>query len=82
MKYKKIAIITLLAAALTSCDDSYLDKQPVTGLTEGNAFLSYDNFKAFAWPLYEVFTDANIGTSLSDFAHNGPYRSDINAGYL
>lgn len=83
MKHIYIALIFALATvSLTGCDDSYLDKQPVTGLTEDNAFVTYDNFKAFAWPLYEIFTDQDIGTSLADYAHNGPYRSDINAGYL
>lgn len=64
---KKIyAYIALsLGLGLASCNDSFLDKAPVTDLTEENAFQSYDNFKAFAWPLYEVFSNNNMfGTAI------------------
>lgn len=68
--------------ALTSCNDSFLEKSPVTDLTEENAFNSYDNFKAFMWPCYEMFTNNTIRTSLAEFGQNGQYKGDMDAGYM
>ena len=78
--FKTIAIFVLLV--LTGCNDSFLDKYPVTDLTEGNTFTSYDNFKTFMWPCYEIFTDNTIRTSLKGFAQDGQYKGDIDAGYF
>ena len=67
---KKILLFLTLftGMTLTGCNDSFLEKYPVTSLTEENAFQSYDNFKAFMWPCYEMFSNTNIATStpLSD----------------
>ena len=54
---KKILLFLTLFAGmmLSGCNDSFLEKYPVTSLTEENAFKSYDNFKAFMWPCYEMF---------------------------
>ncbi len=76
------ALAALAATALMSCNDSFLDKQSRTGLTEDNALINYENFKAFAYPCYAVFENTEIGTSLASWAQNGPYRGDIFAGYL
>ena len=45
---KKILLFLTLftGMTLTGCNDSFLEKYPVTSLTEENAFQSYDNFKA------------------------------------
>src|SRR3712207_7726730 len=63
---KKI-IITLCSAALVlaSCNDDFLEKYPLTDLTEVNAFKEYDNFKAFMNPCYEMFTNTTIRTSIN-----------------
>lgn len=80
---KKIYLIALLLVGmLTACNDSFLEKSPKTSLTEDNALTSYDNFKAFAWPCYTMFTNTTIGTSFAGYAQSGQYRGDINAGYL
>ena len=62
---KKILLFLTLftGMTLTGCNDSFLEKYPVTSLTEENAFQSYDNFKAFMWPCYEMFSNTNIATS-------------------
>ena len=62
---KKILLFLTLFTGMTlpGCNDSFLEKYPVTSLTEENAFQSYDNFKAFMWPCYEMFSNTNIDTS-------------------
>lgn len=45
MKKIFIGITAFLGLAFAGCNDSFLDKTPVTDLTEENAFNSYDNSK-------------------------------------
>lgn len=75
-------ILILSGLALSGCNDSFLEKTPVTDLTEENAFSSYENFKAFAWPCYEMFSNTTIATSLAGWQQNGAYQGDMNAGYF
>ncbi|WP_288206468.1 RagB/SusD family nutrient uptake outer membrane protein [uncultured Parabacteroides sp.] len=82
MKRLFISIAFLTGITLFSCNDSFLDKSPVTDLTEENAFNSYDNFKAFMWPCYEMFTNNTIRTSLNSWGQNGQYKGDMDAGYM
>ena len=85
MKKIFINIMILSSLAFTGCNDSFLDKTPVTELTEETAFNSYDNFKAFMWPCYEMFTNTTIRTSIasgSAWGANGTYLGDVDAGYL
>lgn len=82
MKKLLISLAILAGMTFSSCNDSFLEKTPVTDLTEGNAFNSYDNFKAFMWPCYEMFTDNTIRTSLKSYAQDGSYKADLDAGYL
>lgn len=82
MKKILLSLILLVEVMLSGCNDSFLDKYPVTDLTEENAFISYDNFKAFMWPCYEIFSDKNIATSVAATGHNSHYLGDIDAGYL
>lgn len=81
---KKLFINMAVFAGMlcAGCNDSFLEKTPVTDLTENNAFNSYDNFKAFMWPCYEMFTNNTIRTSFQSYAQNGSYRGDMDAGYL
>lgn len=78
---KYIFLLPFLLLALQACNDDFLEKYPKTSLTEGNAFETYDNFKAFAFPLYEMFTNGTIATSLNNYAAQN-YYGDVNAGYL
>ncbi len=82
MKKIIISVALLGCLALTGCNDSFLEKYPVTDLTEGNAFQSYDNFKTFTWPCYEVFANKTIATSLSGIGQDSHYQGDRWAGYL
>jgi hypothetical protein len=80
-----MVLAMILGIAFTGCNDSFLDKTPVTELTEETAFNSYDNFKAFMWPCYEMFTNTTIRTSIasgSAWGANGHYLGDVDAGYL
>ena len=63
----KIFAAAALAATLTltGCNDDFLEKTPKTDLTEVNAFLEYDNFKAFMYPCYAMFTDTNLRCQLA-----------------
>lgn len=82
---KKIYIsLAIFAGSLlaTGCNDSFLEKAPVTDLTEENAFNSYDNFKLFAWPCYEMFKNTMFGTSINGTGQGSCYSADLTAGYL
>ena len=82
---KKILLyLTVIAGAVlhTGCNDSFLEKYPKTSLTEENAFKSYDNFKAFTWPCYGMFSSKTIATSQTSFGTDSHYQGDVNAGYL
>lgn len=68
---------------LTACNDDFLEKYPLTSLTEQNAFETYDNFKAFVYPLYDVFTNANILTNYGGGNNaSSNYKGDYYAGYI
>lgn len=82
MKKYFLSLITILFFTI-ACNDSFLEKNPRTSLTEGNAFETYDNFKAFMYPCYSMFIDNTIRTSLTNsYAQNGNYHGDFLAGYL
>lgn len=85
MNMKKIYYLLLIiytGFTFTGCNDSFLDKFPVNKPTEENVFNSYDNFKAFMWPCYDMFSNNNIATSLGNNGQDSYYRGDVNAGYL
>lgn len=79
---KKIFIIAAMALSLASCNDEFLDKYPVTDISEETAFGSYDNFKAFTFPLYDMFTNTTIQTSVNYCAQSSCYNGDFYAGYI
>ncbi|WP_436414095.1 RagB/SusD family nutrient uptake outer membrane protein [Petrimonas sp.] len=66
----KITIISLLFFIALSCNDSFLDLYPKDEQTEATAFVSYENFKTYAWGLYDIFP----GYSDRDFI------GDVNGG--
>ncbi len=51
----KIISICLLILLTISCNDSFLELYPKDEQTEATAFVTYENFKTYAWGLYEVF---------------------------
>jgi len=52
---KYFSIVLLFAVTLLSCNNEFLNILPKDQLTEKTAFNTYDNFKTFAWSLYDYF---------------------------
>ncbi|MCM1483032.1 MAG: RagB/SusD family nutrient uptake outer membrane protein [Muribaculaceae bacterium] len=75
MKLKNIALpvigLALGASMMTSCNDDFLEKYPQTSLTEQNAFQTYENFRAYMYNCYGLFTNTAIWTN-----HSGTYYYD------
>lgn len=73
----------ICASLLSSCDDGFLNYSPKDRYTEANAFVSYDNFKTYAWSLYSIFSDnnqrqyVNTGSTISS-----TLDGDVKANYL
>ncbi len=83
MKIKSKFIALLLAATMvSSCNDSFLEINPVESLTEDTAFDTYDNFKTYAWSLYGVFGNNNILRHIGSNGQGSTYQGDIYSGYL
>lgn len=73
------SLVTLLGT--TSCED-FLTKTPLDELTEATAFTTYDNFKTYAWKLYEHFNGFPLNSDgYLPSCVNSEYNSDnmINA---
>jgi len=79
---KMITVVVLAATVLTACNDSFLEKYPLTDLTEENAFKEYDNFKAFMNPCYEMFTNTTIRTSINSSNMQAQFTGDWYGGLV
>ncbi|MGM9791937.1 MAG: RagB/SusD family nutrient uptake outer membrane protein [Candidatus Cryptobacteroides sp.] len=81
---KRLLYILLPLAILTACNDAFLEKEPQGSLVESNAFSSYDNFRAYMYQCYDMFTDRRIMTNNSgnQYHQNGQYFSDHFSGLL
>ena len=79
---KIITVVVLAATVLTACNDSFLEKYPLTDLTEENAFKEYDNFKAFMNPCYEMFTNTTIRTSINSSYMQAQFTGDWYGGLV
>ncbi|MGN1211483.1 MAG: RagB/SusD family nutrient uptake outer membrane protein [Candidatus Cryptobacteroides sp.] len=85
MKTSRNIIMGLVSVALLcSCEKDFLDKYPSGTLVESNAFLNYDNFKAYMYQCYSLFTDSRIYTNFSGgkYHSNGQYYSDHYSGIM
>ena len=86
MKLNKLILPAVAVASLfatTGCNDDYLEKYPTTSLTEQNAFQTYDNFKAFAYNLYGLFTNTTIWTNHTNtYYYATQWTSDFNSGLM
>lgn len=52
-KYIVLPVIALWMCVTNSCiDDAFLDRDPIDKETEATVFTTYDNFKMYAWTLY------------------------------
>lgn len=78
------AAFIALSSLFVACNDDYLEKLPVTSLTEQNAFQTYDNFKAYMNPCYSLFTNSTILTNFSGGSYywGGQWASDYYAGVM
>ncbi len=85
MKVKNLILSGVTAlSVLTACNDSFMEREPVGALGESNAFLTYDNFKAYMYNCYGLFTDSRIYTNFSGgtYYYGGQYSSDFYAGIM
>ncbi|MCC8154435.1 MAG: hypothetical protein LIP01_09605 [Tannerellaceae bacterium] len=62
-KYTWITTLILIMASTSfqSCSDDFLSKYPKDKLTEGYAFVTYENFQTYAWGLYTTFGGFRTG---------------------
>ena len=87
MKLKNISLaitgLAVGASLMTSCNDGFLEKYPQTSLTDQNAFQTYENFRAYMYNCYGLFTNTAIWTN-----HSGTYyyatqwNSDFYSGLM
>lgn len=78
------ALCVVSATAMVACNDDYLEKYPQTTLTEENAFQTSDNFKAYMYNSYDLFTNANIYTNHSGGSYywGGQWSSEFWSGVM
>lgn len=70
-------------AALTGCNDDFLEKYPTTTLTEQNAFQTYNNFKGYMYNCYGLFTNTIIWTNHNNtYYGNTQWASDFYSGVM
>lgn len=76
-----VAIASL--AALTGCNDDFLEKYPTTTLTEQNAFQTYSNFRSYMYNCYGLFTNTTIWTNHNNtYYGNTQWSSDFYSGIM
>lgn len=78
---KRYIQILLIGLSLSSCNDSFLEKEIIERQVESTVFNNYNNFKTYMWNMYEVFTDNGAITRTID-SYSYSYRGDAWAGYL
>lgn len=81
-KFILLAVFLGSSILFTACNDEYLEKTPLTDLTEQNAFLEYNNFKAFMYPCYELFTNTTIRTNMNSSYYQSAYYGDFYGGVV
>ena len=77
MKTNKYILAATFATMLgsTGCED-FLDKSPLDELTENTAFITYDNFKTYAWKLYETFPGFPVDGGYLPSSLSSEFNSD------
>lgn len=67
MKTYHILYGLLCTLLLSGClNNDFMEKSPLGNPTAGNIFESYNNFKTYAWGLYETFPAINYNEATSD----------------
>ena len=66
-----------LCLSMSSClNDEFLEVYPKGQQTEGSVFTTNDNFKTYAWGLYNVFFGYTYNTGQTDEIFRGDFESD------
>ncbi len=60
---KILSSLLLVAVVLAGCNKEFLDRKPIDQLTDGTAFITYENFRTYAWGLYDYFGGYGHGSS-------------------
>ena len=79
-KYTYLLALSFLFA-LSSCDDGFLDRSPLTEQTEVS-FRTYANFQMYAWQLYHVFHRGDHVRTHFDRSQRGMAEGDRMANWL
>ncbi len=80
MKYNIIPAALAVASLLSACNDDFLDRKPLSEPTAETAFATSDNFKAYAWGLYETLPTLGYGdTNTDDISYNSTRGSGESA---
>lgn len=83
-RFFKLLPAALLSASLfaTACNDDFLEKAPITTLSEANSFGDYNSFKAYAFSLYSSFNNLTINTNNGSEYADAQFRGDFAAGIM
>ena len=74
---KNILAIVVLSVVLMACKKDFLDRKPIDKLTEATAFVTYDNFKTYAWGLYDYMAGyGGSGSALPPYFTSQELNSD------
>lgn len=82
MKKYLLITVAICAFCMTGClNNDFLERYPLGDPTAETAFVSYDNFKAYSWGLYETFSVPGYGSenSTDDISYNKTKESSESA---
>lgn len=65
MKQIRLYILLFTLMQTASCSKDYLNKIPLDQQTEATSFQTYENFKTYAWGLYDLFDGYGQGPILN-----------------
>lgn len=75
-KYILCASVSLCLSMSSCLNDEFLEVYPKGQQTEGSVFTTNDNFKTYAWGLYNVFFGYTYNTGQTDEIFRGDFESD------
>lgn len=78
----KLFVAICLSTLFVGCNDDFLEKYPLTTLTEKNAFLEYNSYKAYMYTCYALFTNTNIRTNFNNMYYGSQFYGDFYAGLV
>ncbi|HRO45239.1 RagB/SusD family nutrient uptake outer membrane protein [Agriterribacter sp.] len=65
MQQNRFYILLLFVVLVASCNKDFLNKIPLDQQTEATSFKTYENFKTYAWGLYDLFDGYGQGPILN-----------------